>query len=245
MTIQENSLIFGRNDNSYYLKYGSHIAGSCNGLMCLFSKFLDKPHQYYSIYLWNPSTRKISAELRSFHCRIPQEHNSSRLELFKFAFGYDDSTKTYKVVAYRVEENKDSVKPKSEVNVFNFGGNSWKNIQSFPLIPLNWLDDSNTSLNNGMHLNGTVNWLAIHEHFYSHYKYESITNVKQFVIVSLDLSTETYKQFLLLKDLTRCHAFSRFLRKLGVSSLKGIEVKFQMELEIQGRGKSFDVIRPG
>jgi len=212
--LMENSLIFGRNDNSYYLKYGCHIAGSCNGLMCLFTKFLDKPHQYYSIYLWNPSTRKISAKLGSFHCRIPQDHSNSHLELFKFAFGYDDSTKTYKVVAYRVEENKDSVKPKIEVNVFNFGGNGWKNIQSFPLIPLNWLDDSDTSLNNGMHLSGTINWLAIHEYFYSLYKYESISNVKQFVIVSLDLSTETYKQLLLPQGFDEVPCFQPVLKVL-------------------------------
>jgi F-box interacting protein len=42
-------------------------------------------------------------------------------------------------------------------------------------------------LNNGVHVYGTINWLAL----------DKSTHIEQFVIVSLDLSTETYKQFLL------------------------------------------------
>jgi F-box interacting protein len=42
-------------------------------------------------------------------------------------------------------------------------------------------------LNNGMHVYGTINWLAL----------DKSTHIEQFVIVSLDLSKETYKEFLL------------------------------------------------
>jgi hypothetical protein len=48
-----------------------------------------------------------------------------------------------------------------------------------------------------MYLSVTVNWLAIRHYLYSSYIYESINHVEQFVIVSLDLSTETYKLLLL------------------------------------------------
>jgi F-box interacting protein len=92
---------------------------------------------------------------------------------FRFAFGYDASKRTYKVVAFRAKKN-------SEVKVFNLGNNCWRNIQNFPRD----LDHNFT----GVHFCGTINWLALDK---------SITHTDQLVIVSLDLSTETYKQFLL------------------------------------------------
>jgi F-box interacting protein len=114
-----------------------------------------------------------------------------------FTFGYDDSTRTYKVVAYHVKgEKKNKASGDSEVKVFSVGDgdNCWRNIQSFPVIPLDWHYEHYTR---AKHLNGTINWLAINKYFYSSYVYSYITHVEQFVIVSLDLSTETYKQLLL------------------------------------------------
>jgi F-box interacting protein len=104
-----------------------------------------------------------------------------------FTFGYDDSTSTYKVVTYRIEVEEEN-------KSVGDGYNCWRNIQSFPVIPLGWQDNGRIRAN---HLNGTINWLAINKYFYSFYEYKSITHVEQFVIVSLDLSTETYKRLLL------------------------------------------------
>jgi F-box interacting protein len=70
---------------------------------------------------------------------------------------------------------------KHEVKVFSLSDNCWRDI-SIPLINVS-LTNNYTNQNNGVHLNGTINWLAI-----------AIS--KQFVIISLDLSTETYTQIL-------------------------------------------------
>jgi hypothetical protein len=117
---------------------------------------------------------------------------------FKFSFGCDYLTGTYKVVALHTEnveketENEDLWR--SKVRVFSFGYNGWRYIQSFPLVPLIW--------NDGVHLSGTVNWLSISGDFESMTLFEGPTkayvpHVEQFVIVSVDLSTEAYTQLLL------------------------------------------------
>ncbi|GAU33188.1 hypothetical protein TSUD_206470 [Trifolium subterraneum] len=107
------------------------------------------------------------------------------LSEYSLSFGYDNSTQTYKVVAFYVED-KGSRNPKTMVKVFSLGDNSWRDLQCFPLIPLYWFSDK--CYHNGVHLNGTINWLA-------HHDYKSVDD--HYVILSLDLSTETYTQLLL------------------------------------------------
>jgi len=192
--IENPSISIHNHNNSHYLKKRCYIVGSCNGLICLFSIsfYITKNvfHEDYSNYFWNPSTRKKSEKLRSFGYSTPLDrlHPMNHfLNSFEFAFGYDDSTKTYKVVAFHVEENN-VASAKSEVKVFSLGGNCWKNIILFPVIPLNWLDLRHSCLNNnGMHLSGTINWLAVRKDSHSFYEYQNITHVEQFVILSLDI----------------------------------------------------------
>jgi F-box interacting protein len=145
------------------------FVGSCNGLLCL--SYLDE------FCLWNPATRKISTKLGLLPNYI---YNYPDLGYFNFTFGYDASTRVYKVIAFRANEIEGSLK--SEVKVFSVGDNSWRNIESFPVVPFNWLDHiyHRLRLTDGVHFNGTVNWLA-----------------EDMSIISLYLSTETYKQFLL------------------------------------------------
>ncbi|CAI8600047.1 unnamed protein product [Vicia faba] len=145
------------------------VVGSCNGLLCLL--FHSTPHGDYE-----PG-----------FCP------------FKFCFGCDYLTGTYKVVVLHTEHNKDRKRDDdgdvwiSKVRVFSLGDNCWRrDIQTFPLAPLLW--------SNGVHLSGTVNWLAIRGAFTSTYDGGIIRvslPVKQLVIVSLNLSTETYTEFLL------------------------------------------------
>jgi hypothetical protein len=125
--------------------------------------------------------------------------NEPLLGPFKFSFGCDYITGTYKVVALYTETNVEKETEneglwRSKVIVFSYGDNGWRYIQSFPLVPLIW--------NDGVHLSGTVNWLAISGDFVSMSVEEGpneayIPHVEQFVIVSVDLSTEAYTQFLL------------------------------------------------
>jgi F-box interacting protein len=95
-----------------------------------------------------------------------------------FAFGYDISADTYKVVAVFV----------NNVNVFNLGDNVWRNIQSSPVV--HFKPRCHPFSNDGVYLRGTINWLAIPN------KTENDSTIEKFVILSLDLGTETYRQLL-------------------------------------------------
>ncbi|RHN79079.1 putative F-box domain-containing protein [Medicago truncatula] len=145
----------------------ANIVGSCNGLICLTNKHpIDASCYEYRFRLWNPATRKISQIIGSF-----RDVNG-----FIFNFGCDNSTGTFKVVA-----SCDNV---------------WRNIESFPVIPLrvNFRDSEYADV----FLNGTLNWLAVQNDVpitrYSHLAVKDIT-VEQIVIVSLNLGTETYNQY--------------------------------------------------
>ncbi|MCH85619.1 F-box family protein [Trifolium medium] len=120
------------------------------------------------LYLCNPATKTLSNKIvfiskphtydRSFGSRF--RHG------WKFPFGYDNSTDTYKIVAFCLWTK--------EVRVFNFGDNVWRNIQSFPIVPVDC--GGFPSDEQGPH--------------------PGINNGGCFVIISLDLSTETYLQLL-------------------------------------------------
>lgn len=90
----------------------------------------------------------------------------------------------------------------NEVRVFSFGDKVWRNIQSFPMVPVfhtHSLHES--SIKHGVHVNvhvnGTLNWLGIQSEFHNEHQidWKHISNDK-FVIISLDLSTEAYCQLL-------------------------------------------------
>ncbi|XP_058749952.1 F-box/kelch-repeat protein At3g23880-like [Vicia villosa] len=177
------------------LRWGiREVVGSCNGLLCVLFNSINNEKMMYKFCLWNPATRTISEKL-GFFC----DYEPS-LGPFKFSFGCDYLTGTYKIVALHTQRNEDGESNDdawiSKVRVFNLGDNCWRDIQSFSSVPLVW--------NKGVHLSGTINWLSIHGAYISLCDGERfralIPNVKQLVIVSLDLSTETYKTFLLPND---------------------------------------------
>ena len=134
----------------------------------------------YWLRLWNPATRNISPKIGCFRG-------------FVFNCGCDNSTGTFKVVASRYIDDNHLT---SEVRVFSLGDNVWRNIESFPVVPLNLNFEKFN--HTGVFLNGTLNWLAIHNDIpitgYPYRAVEFIT-VEQIVIVSLDLGTETYDQY--------------------------------------------------
>ena len=120
--------------------------------------------------IWNPATRIISKRLGTCH-------QPCRPYKLTFAFGYDNSTRTYNAV----------VLYSSEVKVFRFGDNIWRKIACFtPFDLIDTLGHINVN-QQGVYLSGTVNWISI---------YPKDVTVEKFAIISLDLATETYRKLL-------------------------------------------------
>ncbi|XP_058739592.1 F-box/kelch-repeat protein At3g23880-like [Vicia villosa] len=178
------------------------VIGSINGLLCLFNSRIsfdgsDDRNTYFR--LWNPATKKISQKFGSI--THPNSHPyfgpDNKSNYLRFAFGYDNSTDTYKVVAFCP----------NEVRIFSYGDNVWENIQRFSVVPyfrVALVRHKEQRLNEGVYLSGTVNWLAIpnFKYFWMEYEaYQDFPAIDQFVIISLDLGTETYNQLLLPRDL--------------------------------------------
>jgi len=144
----------------------------------------------YWFHLWSPATRKTS---ETFECFL--DCGSYQINTFNFNFGFDNATNTYKVVASHYNPDDQL---RSNVRILNVGKNDnvSRDIESFPVVPLH-LDSPKRAVNVGVYLRGTLNWLAIHNHL--NYSIKDI-RIEQFVIVSLDLGTETYRQYLLPRD---------------------------------------------
>ncbi|RHN72395.1 putative F-box domain-containing protein [Medicago truncatula] len=97
------------------------MVGSCHGILCIQCN-LSFP------VLWNPSIRKFT-KLPSFE--FPQNKFINPT----YAFGYDHSSDTYKVVAVFCTSNIDNgvYQLKTLVNVHTMGTNCWRRIQTeFP-----------------------------------------------------------------------------------------------------------------
>ncbi|CAL5191994.1 unnamed protein product [Lathyrus oleraceus] len=175
--LQNRSITFP-NDPYYQLndKDCRDVIGSCNGLVCLLG-YSPSEHAQTEFWLrfWNPATRTISDKLGFFRDVKPEWGS------WNFVFGYDNSTDTYKVVALNTANNR------REVTVLSLGENVWRTIQSFPVVPI-LLSSSDSRMYGGVYFSCTVNWLGTNPR-----------NDKLFddsVIISLNLSTETYTQML-------------------------------------------------
>jgi hypothetical protein len=70
------------------------LVGSCNGLLCLYENSKTNCRKFC---LWNPATREFSEEFGWLPYGNPD------LDYFDFMFGYDASTRGYKIVAFRAK----------------------------------------------------------------------------------------------------------------------------------------------
>ena len=165
------------------------IIGSCNGLICLHGCFHGPGYKRHSFCFWNPATRSKSKTL----LYVPSYLNRVRL-----GFGYDNSTDTYKTVMLGItmDEGLGGNRMRTAVvKVFTLGDSIWRDIQSsFPVelaLRSRW-DDIKYD---GVYLSNSINWLVRHR-----YKCQQKNlTTEQFVIISLDLETETYAQLQLPK----------------------------------------------
>jgi len=182
----------------YYpvIKGCTRVVGSCNGLICLTDDSFNGEYREYWFRLWNPSTRTTSPILGNF-CIF---RNYSLDEpgwfdgYYKFSFGCDNSTGTYKVVASRYNRRE----LRSNVRILSLRDNVWRDIESFPVDPI-LLKSSSSEIGEyaAVYFRSTINWLAIQNEFYYTVSNIKDITVEQFVIVSLDLGSETYNQYLL------------------------------------------------
>jgi len=76
------------------------------------------------------------------------------------------------------------------VKVLTCGNKVWRNIQRFPVDPYHYTHIRQC----GVYLSNSLIWFALRNNVRSHWK-DLILTVDQFVIISLDLWMETYKQF--------------------------------------------------
>ncbi|RHN46326.1 putative F-box domain-containing protein [Medicago truncatula] len=142
------------------------VIGSCNGLLCLLYKRWHWTFNLrYWFYIWNPATGTSSP---TFGTRYDSLLHESLSNVSSFSFGCDILTGTYKVLEFRIEQDKDNHVPLRSQNYFN-----------------------------------------------RCYDYETITHVDHFVIISLDLSTETTIQLLLPSKFDEVPCFQPTLQVLS------------------------------
>ncbi|XP_057427156.1 F-box/kelch-repeat protein At3g23880-like [Lotus japonicus] len=187
----ENSLTALPNDLRRH--FGDHgciykwLIGSCNGLICIHFHSFSIWYRENWLCFWNPTTRSVSEKLGYFHT----ENRFS-----KFAFGYDNTNNTYKVVFFDLGNGEIKIGKDSQVTpmkVFTLGDNIWRDIQSLP-VGVVTLHDNFKEPRDGANLSGTLNWMALHNNLTPFYDPKVIT-VENILILSLDLATETYTQF--------------------------------------------------
>jgi len=118
------------------------------------------------------------------------DYEDDDLRSYNYSFGYDNSKGTHKVVASHLR----GLEKGAEVKVFSLGENVWRYIQDFPVVPFRNIHRP-ICVNDGVYGSGTLNWLAIQNQDNKEYNLEFI-NVDQFVIITLDLGKETYRQLL-------------------------------------------------
>ncbi|XP_058738959.1 F-box/kelch-repeat protein At3g06240-like [Vicia villosa] len=175
------------NNYFYPLELIHQVIGSCYGLICILSYSDINP--FFWLSFWNPSTRAMSKQLRfSFGLFIDKFIDPT---FFKFSFGYDNSTNSYKIVMLTFHSEKLKI---VEARVFSLRDNVWREIQNFPAVPFQLIRFRH-QVNEGVYLNGTLNWLAIF--------YFKVTCGE--VIISLDLKTETYRQIQVPSGLEEIH----------------------------------------
>ncbi|MED6126450.1 hypothetical protein PIB30_078592 [Stylosanthes scabra] len=157
-----------------------YVVGTCHGLVCLAGSVWESEGESW-VKFWNPETRITSERSPSLH------FNSDLTVALNYGFGYDCENDVYKIVALISDSEKARVKD------FTMADSCWRDMGSlsFPALPI---AGSITNENDGIYINGTLNWLALCN-FSGENAWEEVTAVDQLVILSLDLGKETYNQF--------------------------------------------------
>jgi hypothetical protein len=100
--------------------------------------------------------------------------------------------KDYKVVLLNLKICYKDKLVRTGVKVFTLGDNVWRDIDCFPLVLVYYPPDCSVE-HNGVYFSNSINWVVRHRY---NCDLKNLT-IEEFVIVSLDLETETYSQLLL------------------------------------------------
>lgn len=169
---------------SWDFMYVGSFVGSCNGLLC-FNYHAYKINGKSSLYFYNPATRILSKKFW-----YSNENLKNMYPMERYTFGYDSSSDTYKVVMYGLFSDSKTKLNGTRVRVFSLGDNVWRDIEDITVAFINY----------DVYFSGSVNWLALENCFnqLGTWNYDSkCFTLSQFVILSLDLGTETYTRLLL------------------------------------------------
>ncbi|KEH21607.1 F-box protein interaction domain protein [Medicago truncatula] len=171
--------------HQFFYKDAGRVVGSCNGLVCIQDCSFTAEYHKHSFSFWNPSTRTKYEALVSF-----RNYPKPKKNICKFAFGYDNSTDTYKILLLCLKRDGELIT--TAVRVFTLGYNDWREIDCLPVVVV-CHPFGGKYVRNGVYLNSSISWCVRHR-YNCHLK--NLT-VEQLVIISLDLGTERYTQLLL------------------------------------------------
>lgn len=183
-------LYFDNNDFGEYMtphppcdtKKHLHVAGSCNGLICLFRDDFSHGFGYgYRFILWNPSIRK-SILLPSPHFIFA--NNFLRCRNFT-GFGFDPTTQDYKVLRIMNLLVDDWIHFRADV--YSLNSNSWKDITD--IVPRYRVHESVTPA----FVNGALHWIATEN------------NYRNFIMV-FDVRDDVFREMMLPESLANAWA---------------------------------------
>ncbi|KAM0960275.1 hypothetical protein ACFX2J_025112 [Malus domestica] len=153
------------------------IVGSCNGLLLLSDDYHAETN---TLILWNPSIRKFVS--------LPKPHEPTSPYYPVYGFGFDSKKNDYKVVRLVYLRQDDQGQACPEVSLYSLNSGSWKTISAtapnYVIAQTFWSQ---------VFIKGAVHWIA------SHRKENGLRNV----ILSFDVSGETFKEIQLPEDLPR------------------------------------------
>ena len=170
--------------HQFFYKDVGRVVGSCNGLVCMQDSSFTAEYHEHSFSFWNPATRTKSETLVSF-----RNYPNPKKNICKFAFGYDNSTDTYKIVLLCMKRDGELIT--TAVRIFTLGDNDWREIDCLPVVVV--CHPFGKYVRDGVYLNSSISWCVRHR-YNCHLK--NLT-VEQLVMISFHLGTERYTQLLL------------------------------------------------
>jgi len=184
--LESNSHSITRTDpyHQFFYKDVGRVVGSCNGLVCMQDSSFTAEYHEHSFSFWNPATRTKSETLVSF-----RNYPNPKKNICKFAFGYDNSTDTYKIVLLCMKRDGELIT--TAVRIFTLGDNDWREIDCLPVVVV--CHPFGKYVRDGVYLNSSISWCVRHR-YNCHLK--NLT-VEQLVMISFHLGTERYTQLLL------------------------------------------------